>query len=303
MWTVLLTVVIAAEPLVSGDAVIRARAGSSEIVINTTSRVAGAIHSLTWNGKEFLDSADHGRQMQSAANFDADGPFVAEVYNPTEAGSLFDGAGPTSTSRLASLHADGHRLATVSQMAFWLRPGERSAGHPAGNTAALSNHWFVKRVEIGATGRPHVIGYHATFIVPEGERHTFGQFEAVTGYMPAEFSTFWKFDPQSGRLDPLDDGPGEQTWPVVLATLSGSHAMGVFSPAQPSRGFEAAGYGRFRFVRERVTKWNCVFRVKNPNGIATGAYTFPCFVIVGTKNDVERNLRELMADAARSPQN
>jgi hypothetical protein len=36
---------------VSGDAVIRAPADASEIVIATTSRLAGAIHSLTWNGR------------------------------------------------------------------------------------------------------------------------------------------------------------------------------------------------------------------------------------------------------------
>ncbi|SVC63015.1 uncharacterized protein METZ01_LOCUS315869, partial [marine metagenome] len=57
------------EAAVSGDAQIRAKSGSSEIVITTTSRLAGAIHSLTWNGREFIDSADHGRQLQSAANF------------------------------------------------------------------------------------------------------------------------------------------------------------------------------------------------------------------------------------------
>ncbi len=52
----------------SGDAVIRGKAGKSEIVIRTTTRLAGAIHSLTWDGVEFVDSADHGRQIQSAAS-------------------------------------------------------------------------------------------------------------------------------------------------------------------------------------------------------------------------------------------
>ncbi len=53
----------------------------------------------------------------------------------------------------------------------------------------------------------------------------------------------------------LDDGPGEQAFPVALATANGLHAMGVYS-AEPS-----PGYGRFRFKAERVNKWNCVFRV------------------------------------------
>ena len=89
-------VLIAAEPAVSGNSTIRAMARNSEIVITTTSRLAGAIHSLTWNGYEFIDSADHGRQLQSASNFDAGLPLTAETFNPTEAGSRMDGAGRTS---------------------------------------------------------------------------------------------------------------------------------------------------------------------------------------------------------------
>ncbi len=96
---------LAAQQAVSGDATIRARAGKSEIVITTTSRVAGAIHSLTWNGREMIDSFDHGRQLQSAANFDLGSRFTPETFNPTEAGSSADGRGPTSTSRLLRIAA------------------------------------------------------------------------------------------------------------------------------------------------------------------------------------------------------
>src|SRR4029079_17823932 len=114
-----------------GNATIRAPAGGSEIVITTTSRCAGAIHSLTWNGKEFIDSADHGRQLQSASNFDAGKePFFPETFNPTAAGSARDGAGKKSTSKLLELRAKNNELATKSLMAFWLRPGEKSQGHP-----------------------------------------------------------------------------------------------------------------------------------------------------------------------------
>ena len=46
---------------------------------------------MTWGGKEFIDSTDHGRQLQCAAAFDWDRGFNAESYNPTEAGSRDDG--------------------------------------------------------------------------------------------------------------------------------------------------------------------------------------------------------------------
>lgn len=286
-------------PSVSGDAVIRAAAGATEIVITTTSRVAGAIHSLTWGGKEFIDSFDHGRQLQSASNFDVGQQFIPEVFNPTEAGSLSDGVGPTSTSRLLELRAEGRRLETSSQMAFWLRPGELSLGHPARNATALSEHRLRKRVMIGVNDLPQVIQYDVTFTVPAGEPHRFAQFEALTGYMPQEFGTFWKFDPVEQRLLELDDGPGEQGLPVVLATADGAHAMGIFSPDQPAAGFEGVGYGRFRFVAEKVNKWNCVFRVRENRGVAAKDYSYRCFVLVGSRTDVERDLRALAVRGRR----
>jgi hypothetical protein len=171
--------------LPSGDATIRGRAGGSEIVITTTNRVAGAIHSLTWNGKEFLDSFDHGRQLQSAANFDAGSPFTPETFNPTEAGSASDGQGKSSSSRLLHIVTTPNQIQTTTQMAFWLRPGEKSGHNLAKNTTALSNHLLIKRVRIGLrVGEqefPHVIEYDVTFAVPVGERHKFAQFELATG--------------------------------------------------------------------------------------------------------------------------
>jgi hypothetical protein len=287
----------AAEP--RGDATIRARAGKSEIVITTTSRLAGAIGSLTWNGKEFIDSTDHGRELQSASNFDCGTKFIPEVFNPTEAGSRDDSAGPTSTSRLLKLHAEDALLETITQMAFWLRPGEKSLGNLARNEKPLSDHLLIKRVQIGYKNLPHAIQYDATFTVPAGESHRYAQFEAVTGYMPAEFGKFYAYDEKNNAMLPLSDGPGEQTRPVVLATASGSHAMGVFSPDQPSRGFENAGYGRFRFERERVTKWNSVFRIRDSAGIQPGDYHFRNFVVVGTLDDVKTTLAALMAEYPR----
>ena len=231
--------------------------------------------------------------MQSASNFDCGREFVPEVFNPTEAGSRHDGRGERSSSKLLKAKADRDTLNTLTQMAFWLRPGEKSLGRPALNGKALSDHLLAKRVHIGHKGLPHAIEYDVTFTVPKGERHTFAQFEAVTGYMPEEFGTFWKYDAAAGKLRGLDAGPGEQKDPVVLATAKGTHAMGVYSPDQPSAGFEEAGYGRWHFKAEKVTKWNCVFRLRNAKGVASGEYTFHTVVVVCSLDDVEVTLRAL----------
>lgn len=294
----MVTPAFAQASLPAGNSIIRAPFAGSEIVITTTSRVAGAIHSLTWNGVEFINSADHGRQLQSASNFNAGQRFVGETFNPTEAGSRFDGAGQNSTSRLLHLIAKGNQLQTTTRMAFWLRPGEKSAGIVARNTESLSNHLLTKRVTIGHNNLPNVIRYDVTFGVPVGEQHTYAQFEAVTGYMPARFSRFQTFNPVAATLNPLSDGPGEQADPVILSTESGSHAMGVYSPDQPSKGYEHAGYGRWNFKAQRVVKWNCVFRLRNQKGIPAGDHSFRNFVVVGDLETVRKTLVALIESSA-----
>jgi hypothetical protein len=202
---------------------------------------------------------------------------------------------------LLAIDARGAELKTTVRMAFWLTPGEKSEGRPALNTTTLSDHLVAKHVRIGYRDLAQVLDYRVTFTVPPGERHTFGQFEALTGYMPAEFGRFWQWNAARGRLEPLDDGPGEQNRPVVLSTESGSHAMGVFSPDQPSPGHEARGYGRFRFVPEKVVKWNCVFRVTRPGGLPPGEYRYRMFVPVGTLADVESALARLHTEFKSVP--
>lgn len=280
-----------------GFAQVRGPAGGSEIVLTATPRLAGVIHSLTWGGREFIDSHDHGRQLQSAASFDGarPGEFWPECFNPTEAGGRRDGTGPTSTSRLLALSATASTLDTRTRMAFWLPPGERSFGRPALNAVPLSDHVLRKRVTVGLPGEPHAIDYRVWFTVPTGERHTLAQFEVLTGYMPPAFGRFETFDPATGELAPLSDGPGEQPLPVVVSTTDSQHALGAVLTDPLPPGQTGPGYGRFRFAAERVVKWNVVVRVRNPAGVPAGDYPFRVVLAVGTRADVRRTLAALTA--------
>lgn len=288
----LVQVVPAAVP--GGDAEIRAAAGRSEAVITTTSRLAGAIDSFKWDGREFINSTDHGRQLQSACSFDNTPTANAETFNPTEAGSRRDHVGPRSTSRLLELAvaATGNRLHTRTQMAFWLAPGERSEGRLARNTNTLSDYVLAKDVRIGCGRWAQALDYRVTFTVPAGARHTYAQFEALTGYMPPEFAVFWQLNPGTGKLESLTDGPGEIARPVVLATKDGRHAMGIFAPPQPQPATTAPGYGRWRFPEHRVVKWNCVFRVRDAAGLRPGDFSYRVLVPFGSTAEVEAMLSE-----------
>ena len=256
---------------------IRGMFHGSPIVVRTTTELGGAIYSLTWNGKEFLNSADHGRELQSASSFDG----LGEGYNPTEAGASADRL--RSTSVVHSLRATGNILQGETQMAFW--------------SSGLSDHVLRRKVTIGFQGIPNVIQHLVTFVVPETRKTA--TFEALTGYMPPDFSRFYSYDPATRTLSKLSDGPGEQPLPVILAAPNGAYAMGVYSPH--STAFRKGGYGRWRFRAQRTVKWNCVYRRTT---IMPGDYPTECFSIVGSLDDVKHaisQLHEYFSHPAQSP--
>lgn len=275
-----------------GNAQIHAKTQNSALIISTTRRLAGAIDSLKWNGHEFINSTDHGRQLQSACSFDNTPQAGAETFNPTEAGSRDDGAGTNTTSRLLEISATKNHLRTRTQMAFWLAPGERSEGQLARNTNTLSDDILTKDVTIGFQRWPQALDYRVTFSLPPSARHVSAQFEALTGYLPETFSRFWQFNSVTGKLEPLSDGPGEIKNSVVLATPDGQFAMGIFAlpPGQPDT--RGPTFGRWKFDWARVVKWNCVYRVENSSGIRDSDYSYRMLVPIGTLAQVEAMLRD-----------
>ena len=86
----------------------------------------------------------------------------------------------------------------------------------------------------------------------------------------------------------------------MFAVAGGTHAMAIYAPPQPAPNTMGPTYGRFRFTKEKVVKWNCVFRVRSQNGIPAGEYPFHMFVIVGDINTVHDSLRALSREFADS---
>ncbi len=264
----------------------------SVLSLGASSRFAGAISSLVWRGKEFLNSFDHGREMQSAASYDGYG----ECLNPTEAGSEKDGTGPTSSSRVLHSAGVGRKLDATVQMAYWLTPGESYAGacgswagvHAAQNKTVLSPDSVRMQAQImSGRGEAGVIRIDIAFTTSQD--HHSATFEALTGYMPPEFSEFHAYNAATSSLLPLSDGPGEQPHPIIFSTPDHQFALGIFSSGLPQRRYPDAGYGRWRFALDTV-KWNAVYR-ESP--VPRGTYRYRCYVAVGTMDDVRATLSSL----------
>ncbi len=263
----------------------------STLILKTSSRFAGAISSLVFDGKEFINSTDHGRELQSDVFFDNYGV----CYNPTEAGSRADGAKDTTSSVLKFFRVQGNQIWITTQMAFWLQPDQLAypahcGSYPnlkrAVNKTILSNVLLKKHIIIGIPGFPNVIKESITFDVPS--TYCCATFEVLTGYMPKDFSQAFYFDPQTMKAKPAQGHQGEQRYPVILATNNHQYAMGIFSPGLPQPDWPNAGYGAFTF--SAVNKWNCVYRYRD---VQAKPYHFICFVVVGNLTEVENTLHRL----------
>jgi hypothetical protein len=280
-----------------GRAFIKAPFQGSEIEIGISARNAGAIDSLTWKDVQFIDDYDHGRELQSAANFDGH----RECFNPTEAGSYKDDTGATSSSRLLSLQVTESQIVTRTRMAFWLTPGETSPscrGIKAVNTTVLSDFELTKKVTLGAHGIPNVIEHDVTYHVPR--QHRRAVFEALTAWMPSRFVKFWSYDPAKDALTPLDAKRGSQPLPLIVSTADDSFAYGIYSADLPQRNGERGGYGRSLYTGlldfHPTTNANCVFRFRE---VTAGDYRFVCYSIVGSLADVKASMARLAAAAKR----
>src|SRR3954467_1652597 len=102
---------------VNGNATINGSAFGQPLTISTSSQFGGAVSSLKWGNKEFINNWDHGRQL--SPNYQFFNRYIC--YNPYETGSFEDGNKPTTTSKLLFLTASGDTLESETQMAWYYK--------------------------------------------------------------------------------------------------------------------------------------------------------------------------------------
>jgi hypothetical protein len=179
-------------------------------------------------------------------------------------------------------------------MGYWLNPGQTYPDGCGGNTTLTSAqnktltspYWLTKHINI----EDNVISVTTTYFVPNA--HAAGTFEALTGYLPWNFSQSYYFNPATGTRKETGQDLGEQQYPVIHVDPNGGDAIGIFSQDLPQNWFGAnVGYGRFQYSWEKVHKFNCVFRETDIK--ANSHYQYTCMVIVGKEAEVQATLSRL----------
>lgn len=245
----LLVTIAATDAQVNGTATISGTAFGSPLTVSTSSQFAGAISSIVWNGKEFINDWDHGRQLAVNAQFFN----RSNCYNPYEAGSFFDANLPSTSSNLLEFTASANQLESRAQMAWYLHtfastvagdycgdpsqwlpcPGctpnapDGGFGGPPNNGNFTSLFEVHKKVTIGFAGLPNVIEYLADVKLPE---QVVRGATNITAVMPWDFSSLWAWDAVSKEYRNVRAYNGVDDHIKVVSTADGNYAFGFYAP-------------------------------------------------------------------------
>ncbi len=213
------------------------------MTLKTFASLGGAIGSLTWNGQEFIDMHDHGRELQSASTFG-----YGCCYNPTEAGGDFDGLGTEpSSSQLLWYSPTTKGFEALTRMAFWYAPGKSAdawcynSTPIVANTSKISNDLLYRNIEVGVDEFDNVIKYQTRFYIAPNQsanildgydRHQVGELEIVTGYMPPVFHKFEYYYPHFQELYPASDDYSNG-FPLVFSPKTAALPWLPITPSSP----------------------------------------------------------------------
>ncbi|QSQ21370.1 hypothetical protein JY651_40320 [Pyxidicoccus parkwayensis] len=285
--------------------------GNETVRLGTSSQYGGAINSLVYDDKEYINSIDHGRQMQVAYSLASSG----EMLMPTEAGNNRDHDGPTSTTVVKGVEAKDGSVTTTVNPAYWREPGKAAGGYndPAArvtkNTTEVSEDTLSKTVATGVGGlfkchpvrQPHPpdraapehLRGDAHHIPARGVQSAHLRFDPATEEMRAYPRVHSELDPNGPNTQGLQ-GRGRQRVAHRLHTGRQARHGHLVS----GRGVHGLAYRIHQFdfgnvggdTRYNASKMGVTFGIGNdvPQDIDTRTYG-----IAGSEDEVKARLAEL----------
>lgn len=240
------------------------------VTVSCSKQFAGAIDSIMWNGFEFINSYDHGRQAQYAWQYGStptgtathpifDAPY-AEKFNPTEAGCEADAVGlPTSSLLTGDSFIASNVISTTTNCAYWKQPHESEGKY----SNIISNDSIRKVVVVSPDGITNLIRLSA-FVTPESGNNSKkipARYEAPSLYINPDLHTFYQANSSLTGLTQIQnaksptfsnsvmwDGNPDGGWygaqggelPNVVVAAGGGYAIGCV--VLPSPAFSRISY-------------------------------------------------------------
>lgn len=204
-------------PTAAPQYALNATFNGKSVVVGANARFGGAIYSMKMDDFEYLDSSDHGRELQTAWQLNGQG----EANNPTEAGSAANGAGSTSSTIILAAAVAGTTLTTRVRPAFW---------YPY-QGQVTSDDSLEKTVTLGHNGRNNIL-VHDIGMYLSSPYNSSMAVEGLTAYMPLAFTRFFLLDRATkATTEILPSGlVSSASLAVMAATADLSKAVALVHP-------------------------------------------------------------------------
>lgn len=183
----------------------------------------GAITELWWNGKQFINDWDFGRQVQTAVSLQGN-TGSSETDNPTEAGDKYGWPGSGGPSQDASFAHGSPTTAFVSgkTLSTETRPLQWNPANFGGDQdhPVIWGGKISKKLTLDY-GSSNTIRYDVSIYFPMAQDYV--RSEVVTAYLTSDFTKFYTFDAATNKLvDITANCPAEGT--VVNGAASNGYA-------------------------------------------------------------------------------
>ena len=248
---------------------------------------------LVWNGVQFVNTHDYGREIQSA--------FFYGNQNPTEAGDgAFAATQDMHGSPFASLSLtpDGTGITTSTVPMEW---NPSISGANADQAALYPQMLLGKQIQLNYNGLGPVAKYTNSLTLPNAVSGA--SLEMPTGYLQAAFNTFFTYDAASNALTQVhppvcDTGantgfvPASGYGGVIISNAAQTAAMGVYGRTT------AVGGPASYFTLWDFTNNGCGYQTSKWDIVATGNFpagtsTYTSYVVTGTLAQVQQLMRAL----------
>lgn len=267
------------------------------ITVKSNSVAGGSIWSWVWNGTEFINHDDYGREMQAAVFFN----FTGTTKNPTEAGSTYTYASIPVYARqgspLIENYNSGNTQITASVPLEW---NPDAFGGSITHPVVYADMKIGKEVTLDYNNNPAVAKYLTKVTV--GSPISGAQVEIPTAYLTSAFNRFYTYDASSQSRTEVFPNTCNTGTPVVFKPSSGyggviisnndqTRAMGIYGRTTSVSGGVVDQFQLYDFVTcYSTSKWNAARQNFTLN---SGLNTFTTYVVTGTLSDVQSNMRQL----------
>jgi hypothetical protein len=274
------------------------------LYVSASTRTSGVVDAIKYKEKEYINSFDHGRQLQLAFTNGS-----LECYNPTQAGSSTDGIGELSSSKIVNFinkpFQDSPTFSSSSFPAFWFPAGLNPppVGCPQGTinkVSVFTGSQFDYNVSIlkETENDFYKLSYKFKFTIAEDYLNGV-QIESPTGYLNADFNNFFTYDPSINQFNsvPLPGLNGIQyPLPVMICTSNQVHCMSAVPISYPNFGnmtnIRYAAYSYNFNTVSTTNKWSVVWKTFYRHPIGT-LLEFETIVCIGTAQENKNCLNSL----------